>query len=68
MKNKAGAGNKGYNMLLHTCLGSTGMPGEKGRAAVCLGRGFAVVCSYFSPLLHFQLSPAAAFLLGNPLS
>lgn len=68
MKNKARADNKGYNMLLHTRLGSAGMPGEKGHAAVCLGRGFAVVYSYFFLLLHFQLSPAAAFLLGNPPS
>ena len=56
-------------MLLHTRLGSTGMPGEKGRAAVGLGRFFfAVVYSYFFLLLDFQISPAAAYLLGNTLS
>lgn len=44
------------------------MPGDKERATVCLGWGFAVVYSYFLLLLDFQRSPAAAHLLGNALS
>lgn len=54
MKNK----ERADNMLLHARLGSAGMPGEKGCAAVCLGRiFFAVVYSYFFLLLDFQIKP-----------
>lgn len=46
MKNK----ERADNMLLHARLGSAGMPGEKGRAAVCLGRIFLLLftATFFS--------------------